>query len=74
MTKQSALPEVLATVRALSRGDKLRLIGILAQELAREEGISAFEEGATFAVWTPLQAHDAASTLLDLLRQDKAAP
>jgi hypothetical protein len=46
-TAQSTLPELLPSVRGLSRADKLRLIGILAQELSQEEGIAACEGAAS---------------------------
>ena len=71
---ESALPELLPVVRGLSRADKLRLIAVLAGDLAREEGVAGLEEGAAYPIWTPYHAEDAAATLLRVLEEDSAAP
>ena len=68
-----ALPDLLPTVRALSRTDKLRLIEMLARELAQEE-IPYLVPGATYEVWTPIDAFEAAAVMLRELEKAKAAP
>jgi hypothetical protein len=69
-----ALPELLRTVRTLPRADKLRLIQFLVMELAREEGVPLVEMGASYPVWTPQHAFDAAAVLLRELQKEGAAP
>lgn len=69
-----ALPELLPTVRALSRSDKLRLIQLLVVDLAREEGVPLVEVGGSYPIWTPHHAFDAAGVLLRELRREGAAP
>jgi hypothetical protein len=70
----TTLPQLLPTVRTLSRADKLRLIGILAEELAREEGLALLAEGEAYPVWSPHEAQEAAAALLQALRQEGIAP
>lgn len=69
---KNALPELLPTVRALSRADKLSLLQFLATELAREEGVPLVEGGTSYPVWTPLHAWDAAAVLLQALEKERA--
>jgi hypothetical protein len=62
-----SLAELLPAVRALPRPDKFRLMQQLIAELAQEEGLAAGE----YPVWSPYEAHEAAATLMGLLRQDE---
>ena len=41
------------TVRALSRLEKLRLIQLLAEDLAQTEQSTSFEGGQTYPLWSP---------------------
>ena len=68
-----SLAEVLPVVRSLSRVDKLRLIGLLAQELEQEAG-SLIEPGRSYPLPSPDQAFSAAQTLLRALAEDKGQP
>ena len=68
-----SLTELLPSVQGLSRPDKFRLIQLLVSELAQEEGVPPFVEGASYPIWTPPPAFEAAQTLLQLLEQDKEA-
>ena len=63
-----SLAELPPSVRALPRSDKFRLVQELVAELAHEEGLAEGE----FAIWSPYDAHEGASTLLQLLDQDEA--
>jgi hypothetical protein len=72
-TRDVKLPDLLPALHALSRADKLRVIQHLATDLAQEE-IPYFEAGACYPVWTPLEAYDAAATLMKLLETERAAP
>lgn len=42
-------------------------------ELSQEEGGALLTPGAEYPVWSPLKAHDAAETLLQMLEVRKAA-
>lgn len=68
-----SLNDLLPTIRALPRTDKLRLIQLLAADVAREEGISLDGGDRTVAIWSPYDAFEGAATLLDLLEEDRAA-
>jgi hypothetical protein len=68
-----SLSEILPTIQALPRADKLRLIQLLAADVAREDGISLDAGERTVAIWSPYDAFEGAATLLDLLDEDGAA-
>ncbi|MBX3052530.1 MAG: hypothetical protein KF753_13700 [Caldilineaceae bacterium] len=68
-----SLAELFPDVKLLPRADKLRLMQFLVVELAQEEGVSLFTAGSTYPVWTPLNAFDAAETLMEMLKNQKAA-
>ena len=67
------LNELLPSLHALPRADKLRLIQLLAADVASEDGIAAADADATYPVWSPYEAFDGAATLLRILEQEKAA-
>lgn len=64
------LNELLPSLHALPRGDKLRLIQLLAADVATEDGIAADPETA-YPVWSPYEAFDGAATLLRVLEEEK---
>jgi hypothetical protein len=66
--------EVLPSVRALSRIDKLRLIQVLAEDLAQAEETTPFAAGQSYPVWSPHQAYDAAAVLLRELEAEGSRP
>ena len=59
-----SLTEILPTLQALPRSDKLRLVQFLIVDLAREEGIPLVEVGTPYPIWSPFNAYDAAAVLL----------
>lgn len=59
--------ELLPTLKELDRADKLRAMQFLVIEPTREEGV-LLDAGATYPVWSPFKAFDAANALLDALR------
>ncbi len=67
------LNELLPSLHALPRTDKLRVIQLLAAEVASEEGIAGVNADTTYSVWSPHEAFAGAATLLRVLEQDKAA-
>lgn len=58
------LEELLPALRNLNRADKLRATQFLILELAKEEGALLMPD-MQYPVWTPLDAYDAAETLLN---------
>lgn len=60
--------ELLPVVHALPRSEKYRLMQELIADLAQEEGLAAGE----YPVWSPYDAHEAAATLMHLLKEEKA--
>ena len=69
-----SLTELVPAIRMLPRADKLRLMQFLIIDLAQEEGIPLFSADAEYPIWTPLNAFDAADTLLQMLQTHQAAP
>lgn len=63
--------KLLNTLHRLSRADKLRVIQLLASDLATEEE-AFFTPGATYEVWSPYDAPEAAQTLLKMLKDEQA--
>lgn len=63
-----SLTELFPAVKMLPRADKLRLMQFLVIDLAQEEGVPLFAADAEYPVWTPLNAFDAADTLLNMLK------
>jgi len=55
--------DMLPEVRALSRIDKLRLIQLLAEDLAHAEESTPFAAGQTYPRWSPDRAYNAAAVL-----------
>lgn len=66
-----SLTEMLPNINSLSRVEKLRLIQLLAQELAEGEDNPAIPANQSYPVWSPDQAFAAADTLLQSLRAEK---
>lgn len=68
------LNELLPSLHALPRADKLRLIQLLAADVASEHGIAVADAETKYPVWSPHEAFDGAATLLRVLEQEKSAP
>ena len=69
-----SLTELFPAIRMLPRADKLRLMQFLVIDLAQEEGIPLLSADAEYPMWTPLNALDAADTLLQMLHKHQAEP
>jgi hypothetical protein len=65
----SVLAELIPEAKSLSRVDKLRLIQLLAEELAGDE-VSGIEANQSYAVWSPERAFDAADVMLRALADE----
>jgi hypothetical protein len=61
----------MPTLQALPRLDKLRLVQFLIGEIAREEDPGMFEPGASYAIWSPYDSDEAATTLQAMLEQEQ---
>jgi hypothetical protein len=59
--------ELLNTLRALNRAEKLHVLQILVSELAQEEA-TLLRAGLAYPVWSPYDAHEAADALLKVLK------
>ena len=67
------LSEMLPTIHSLTRADKLRLIQLLASDVARDHGIALEVADKTVPIWSPHDSFQGAATLLRVLDEDKVA-
>lgn len=67
------LKELLPSLHALPRADKLRVIQLLVADVASEDGIASVQADATYPVWSPHEAFEGAATLLRVLEQDRTS-
>jgi hypothetical protein len=66
-----SIAEIIPSVRALSRGEKLQLAHLLLEDLAKEELPTMFKEGQVYPIYTPEYAPDAAAQLAQLLMEEE---
>ena len=66
----SILNNLLPTVKTLSHIDKIRLMHFLMTDLVQREGINLIEPDKDYPIWTPLNAVEAADTLLKALADE----
>lgn len=64
--------ELFPTLRSLPRADKLKVMQFLVTELVREEE-PVLQSGATYSLWSPLNSHEAAHKLAQLLVSEHPA-
>ncbi len=70
-----SLDELIPVLQELPRADKLRVIQLMAFELAKEDDdIPPFNNQAEYPIWSPYNAFEAADTLLNLLKEDNIEP
>ena len=67
------LSELLPALHGLPRSDKLRVIQLLASDVAREEGDTAAIAEGMYPIWSPYDAFEGAATLLRVLDEEHAA-
>ncbi len=65
------LSEILPAIQLLPRVDKLRLIQLLAADVARDDGIALDVADKTIPIWSPHDSFQGAATLLRVLGEDK---
>ncbi len=66
------LAELLPTLRELDRSDKLRAMQFLVSELAKEDDLLLGSK-ESYPIWSPYGSYDAASVLLEALKENKHA-
>jgi hypothetical protein len=64
--------DLFPTLRGLPRAEKLKVMQFLIAELAKEEE-PTLQAGATYSLWSPLNSHEAAHKLSQLLESDQRA-
>lgn len=62
--------DLLPTLRNLSRAEKLKVMQFLIAELSKEEE-PTLQADATYSLWSPLNCHEAAHKLGQLLESDQ---
>jgi hypothetical protein len=65
--------EMFSMLKSLPRTDKLKVMQFLIAELTKEEEPS-LQAGATYSLWSPLNSHEAAHKLSQLLESDRTTP
>lgn len=61
-----SLSELLPVLHELPRADKFRAVQYLTLDLAQEEN-SSIQDGGVYPVWSPFDAHEAATELENYL-------
>ena len=67
------LNELLPALHALPRVEKLRLIQVMAADVAREDDIGLPDAEKAYPIWSPYDAFEGAATLLRVLREEQGA-
>jgi hypothetical protein len=62
--------DILPAIQSLPLADKLRLIHVLADEVAREEGIALGASQGVVPIWSQFDAAEGAATLLRVLQEE----
>lgn len=62
---------LFATLKSLPREDKIKVIRFLVADLEAEE--PALQSSATYSLWSPLNSHEAARKLAQLLESEQLA-
>ena len=66
------LSEIWPTIQSLPCPDKLRLIQLLAADVARDDGMALDVADKTVPIWSPHDSFQGAATLLRALNEDEA--
>jgi hypothetical protein len=64
--------DLFPTLRGLTRAEKLKVMQFLIAELAKEEE-PTLQAGATYSLWSPLNSHEAAHKLGQLLESEQTS-
>jgi hypothetical protein len=66
-----SLTELLPSLQALSRAEKVRLVQLLVSDLGEQEDSAEISPGLDYPIWSPIEARDAATILLRELDSDR---
>jgi hypothetical protein len=66
-----SLAELMPTLKSLPRDEKIQVLRLLAFDLTQDAGVNVFQSGASYPIWTPFSAYDAAQSLQRLLEEDR---
>jgi len=66
-----SIAELLPTLKNLPRDEKLQVLRLMASELTQEAGVDILQSGASYPIWTPLDAYDAAQSLQRSLEEER---
>jgi hypothetical protein len=67
------LAELLPALHELHRADKLRVIQLLASDVAHDEGVELTATDTPYPIWSPYDAFEGAAVLLQVLDEEPAA-
>ncbi|TBR59256.1 hypothetical protein B4U84_15655 [Westiellopsis prolifica IICB1] len=65
-----ATVDLFPMLKSLPRAEKLKVMQFLIAELAKEEE-PTLQAGATYSLWSPLNSHESAHKLSQLLKSDQ---
>jgi hypothetical protein len=65
------LNELLPTLHALPRVEKLRLIQVMAADVAREDVVGLPDADKSYPIWSPYDAFEGAAALSRVLREEQ---
>lgn len=68
-----SLVDILPSIRSLPRTERIRLIQLLAEDLASEEATQGLTAGTEYPVWSPYDSFAAADALQEFLLNDERA-
>lgn len=66
-----SIAELIPTLKGLPREDKIQVLRLMASDLTEEAGVEILQNGTSYPVWTPFDAHEAAQSLQKLLEEDR---
>ena len=65
------ITELIPSIQNLNRSEKIQLLQIIVNELAQEEQNSPLNNQENYPIYSPLNAFEAADTLLQVLEDNK---
>ncbi len=63
-----SVADLIPTIQALPRKDKEALFQLLKQELEQSNDVEPILVAGEYPVWSPIDAHEAAAVLLNVLK------
>ncbi len=66
-----SITELMPMLKSLPRDEKLQVFRLMASDLTQDAGVDILQSGASYPIWTPFNAYDAAQSLQRLLEEDR---